>query len=144
VAVLFYALERRRPSAGPAQEAPPPGRSPVELGLLAVAVILGALLFAGSLAEGGVAWWPGLVAGGLCAALAYAAVAGLLGRARRRVDPSAAAILTVYAELFTLALASLSILIPPVSLVALVLFAVLLVRGRSAREQKFEGLRILR
>jgi hypothetical protein len=142
--VLAYALERRpaaAPSGRPTAEA---GRSPLELGLLAVAVVLGALLFAGSLAEEGFVWWPGLVAGALCAALGYAAVAGLLGRARRRVGGSAAALLTVYAEGFALLLAGVAILIPPLSLAALVLFAVLVVRGRAAGERKFQGLRILR
>jgi hypothetical protein len=137
LAVLAYGLERRSAAASE-------GHSPVEVGLLLVGVLVGALLCAGSLSEGGFEWWPGLLAGALCAALGYAAVAGLLGRARRRVDRSAAGLLTLYAEAFALALAGLAILLPPVSLAALALFAVLLVRGRSAGERKFQGLRILR
>ncbi|MGI9094416.1 MAG: DUF4126 domain-containing protein, partial [Thermoleophilaceae bacterium] len=47
-----------------------------------IAVVLGALLFAGSLAAADRSAIVGIVAGILCAALAYAAVSGLLERAR--------------------------------------------------------------
>jgi len=146
LAVALYVLERRRPAAAAAArpDAAGPGRSPVEIALLVLGAVVGALLFAGSLSEAGVEWWPGLVAGALCAGLGYAAVAGLLGRARRRVDASVGALLTLYAEAFALLMAGLSILFPPLALVGLALFVVLLVRGRGSRDQKFQGLRILR
>ncbi|MGI8674394.1 MAG: hypothetical protein ACR2KD_03745 [Thermoleophilaceae bacterium] len=146
LAVGLYVLERRRPAAAVAtgSGAADPARSPVDIALLALGAVLGALLFAGSLSEAGVEWWPGLVGGALCAALGYAAVAGLLGRARRRVDASVGALLILYAEAFALLMAGLSILFPPLALVGLALFVVLLVRGRGSRDQKFQGLRILR
>jgi hypothetical protein len=39
---------------------------------------------------------------------------------------------------------ALSVLAPPLGVIALVLFAALLVRGRARGEQKYAGLRILR
>lgn len=109
-----------------------------------VAVVLGALLFAGSLAEGGSNAIAGLVAGAACALLAVAAIGGLLERAARRLDASAAALLTVYADVAALVLAGLAIVLPPVGLLGLVAFAVLLVRGRDKGDRKYAGLRILR
>src|SRR5215212_5955762 len=44
-------------------------RRTVELGSGAAGVVLGALLFAGALADGGSQAWPGLVGGVICAAL---------------------------------------------------------------------------
>ncbi len=139
LAVLAYALERRRAGARPDA-----GRSPLEIALLTLAAGLGALLFAGSLADGGATAWPGLVAGAACAVLGFLAVSGLLGRVRRRLDSGAAALLPVYADVLALALAGIAILVPPVSLLGLVLFAVLLVRGRRSEGAKFQGLRTLR
>lgn len=112
--------------------------------LAGIAVALGALLFAGSLADGGNAAWPGLIAGAGCALLAFAAASAFLGRVRRRLEAGAAGFLDTYADLIALALAGLSILAPPVGFVALAAFAYLLVRGRSEAGQKYEGLRILR
>ena len=51
-------------------------RRSITFGLGALAVVLGALLFAGSLAAGGSSALPGLVAGAACAGLAYVAVGG--------------------------------------------------------------------
>ena len=109
-----------------------------------IAVVLGALLFAGSLAAGDRSAAAGLVAGALCAALAYAAVSGLLERAGRRLEDGAAALLTAYADAAALVLAAIAIFVPPVALLALVAFAVLLVRARGQGDRKYAGLRILR
>jgi predicted Co/Zn/Cd cation transporter (cation efflux family) len=84
------------------------------------------------------------VAGVACAALGYAAVALLFARARRRLEGGAAGLMSVYADAIALALAGLAILLPPVGLVALAAFVVLLVRSRSGGEKKYEGLRVLR
>ena len=135
LAVIAYALERRRDGRS---------RDPATLLLAGVALVLGALLFAGSLAEGHRDAWPGLVAGVACAALGYAAVATLFARARRRVDAGGAGLLSVYADVVALALAGLAIALPPVGLVALAAFAVLLVRSRAGGDRKYEGLRVLR
>ena len=139
LAVASYALDRVS-----VRRARRPGRDPVALGLGALAVAIGALLFAGSLTEGGGEGWAGLPAGALCAALGYVAVFGLLSRARRRLDPGAAALLPAYGDAAALVVAALAILAPPVSLLALVLFVVLIVRGRRREQGRYEGLRILR
>ncbi len=137
LAVASYALERSDSEAAE-------GRSPASVGLAVIAAVLGALLFAGSLADGGYDSWVGLVAGPLCALLAWAAVSGVLDRARRRLDAGAAALLNVYADGVALVLAALAVLIPPVSFLALAAFAVLLLRGRGREGEKYAGLRILR
>lgn len=119
-------------------------RGPFAIALLALGVGLGALLFAGSLAEGGADAWPGLIAGAACAFLAFTAAGSLIGRARRRLDASAAALLPVYADLLALALAGVAILLPPLSFVALAGFLLLLVRGGGGEREKYAGLRSLR
>jgi hypothetical protein len=137
LAVAAYALDRRRGDGAERRE-------PAALVLAGAALVLGALLFAGSLAGGHHESWPGLVAGVACAALGYAAVAMLFARARRRLEPGAAGLLSFYADAIALALAALAIALPPVGLVALVAFAFLLVRSRGSGDGKYEGLRILR
>jgi hypothetical protein len=138
LAVVAYWVDRTRTAA------PGGGADPVTVVLGGIGAALGALLFAGSLADGDHTSWPGLVGGALCAALGYVALARLFGRARRRLRDSqdAGTILDVYADGVALALAGLSVLLPPVGFVALAAFAVVLVR--SGGGQKYEGLRILR
>jgi hypothetical protein len=119
----------------------------LELGAASIGLALGALLFAGSLAEGGSEAWPGIFAGVACGALAWAAVGGLLERTRGRLaaqSGGSAGLLTIYAELAALLLAGLAILLPPVSFLALAAFVFLLVRGRREGERKYAGLRVLR
>ena len=105
---------------------------------------LGALLFAGSLADNGYTSWPGLIGGIACAALANASVRNLFARVRPRLDPAAQAALPLYADGGGLALAGLSVLAPPVSILALAFLAWLLVGGRRRTGEKYAGLRILR
>jgi uncharacterized membrane protein len=136
LAVVSYLIERRRPGAGTSRQA--------ELVLGALGLVFGALLFAGSLADEHHTSWPGLIAGVACAALGFAAVVGLLRRTRRRLDSSAVSFLTAYADLISLAIAGLAILFPPISFLALVGFVLLIIGGRRASSQKYEGLRILR
>jgi hypothetical protein len=132
-----------RPEAA-AGSARPPGRDAVGLLTAVLALGLGALMFAGSLAAGDRAGWPGLVAGVACAAGAYVAVAALFARARRRLDASAAGLLPVYADGFALALSALAIFVPPVSYAALAAFAWLVLGARRAEGRKYAGLRLLR
>jgi uncharacterized protein DUF4126 len=136
LAVASYLVERRRPDAA--------GSRRLELLLGLIGVVVGALLFAGSLADTGHTSWPGLVGGAACAMLGFAAVAGLLRRTRRRLDDSAASFLTAYADVISLALAGLAILFPPLAFLALAGFVFLLISGQRAGGQKYEGLRILR
>lgn len=109
-----------------------------------LAAVLGALLFAGSLAEGDGPPVVGIVAGVACALLAYAGVGGLLERAGRRLDESAAGFLAVFADVAALVLAAIAIFVPPVAFLALIAFVVLLIRGAKEGERKYAGLRILR
>jgi len=108
------------------------------------AVILGALLFAGSLAAGGRTAWPGLIAGVACAALAWVAVGGLVERARRRLEPGAATLLPVYADGAAVLLTALAVFAEPTGFLALAAFILLLVGGRREEGRKYAGLRILR
>jgi hypothetical protein len=137
--VAAYLIERR--DAGPQA---PAGRSPVELFAGIVGLVLGALLFAGALADGGEEGWIGLVLGPLCAALGWLAVGGLVERARRRLEGGAAALMTVYADVAALVLAAIAIFVPPLSFLALIGFVVLLLGGRRRDDEKYAGLRILR
>jgi hypothetical protein len=123
------------------------GRLDTPAGAAAVSGIgigLGALLFAATLDDRHAVWWPGLIAGVALAALAGAAVRNLLTRTRARLDAEAAAALPVYAEGVAAVLAALSILLPPVSVVAVGFLVWLLVGGRRREGEKFAGLRILR
>ena len=133
LAVLLYVAERSGVN-----------KRVVSAGAAAVAAILGALLFAGSLAEGGNSGIPGLVAGVACALLAYFAIGGLLERVAKRLDAAAAKLLSLYADVTALLLAAIAIFLPPVAFLALVAFVLLLVKGRRDQGRKYAGLRILR
>jgi hypothetical protein len=109
-----------------------------------IAIGLGGLLFAATLDDRHSVWWPGLIAGLLIAALAGAAVRDLFGRVRARLDREAAAALPLYGEGVAVLLAALSILIPPVSIIAVGFLVWLLAGGRRREGEKYAGLRILR
>jgi len=110
----------------------------------AASLVLGALLFAGSLAQGHYAAWPGWIGGVVCAAIGIAATRPLFARARARLDAPAAAALPLYAEGAGLLLATLSVVAPPVGVIGLALLLWLLFAGRRREGQKYAGLRILR
>jgi hypothetical protein len=112
--------------------------------LAAISFALGALLFAGSLARGHYASWPGVIAGIACAALGILATRPLFARVRARLDPEAAAAIPLYAEGAGIAVAALSVLAPPVGVIAAGGLVWLLVAGRRRQGQKYAGLRILR
>ncbi len=133
-----YALERSEAGS------PASGRRPVVIFSGIVGIVLGALLFAGAMADGGEASWVGLVAGPVCAALGWLAIGGLVERARARLEGGAAALITVYADTAALVLAALAIFVPPVSFLALIGFVVLLAGGRRREGEKYAGLRVLR
>src|SRR4051812_37091336 len=88
---------------------------------------VGALLFAGALADHGDVWWPGIIGGILCALLAEAASRDVFTRARARLDADARGTLFVYADGMSLIVAVLAILVPPLSIVALGFLAWLLI-----------------
>jgi uncharacterized protein DUF4126 len=109
-----------------------------------VGVVLGAMLFAGALADGGSEAWPGLIGGVICAALGWRAVGGLIERTRSRLAEGPAALLTAYADAVALVLAAIAIFVPPASILAIAGFVVLLFAGRRREGEKYAGLRVLR
>ncbi|HEV7774644.1 MAG TPA: hypothetical protein VGO48_15290 [Conexibacter sp.] len=109
-----------------------------------IGLALGALLFGGALQDHHYAFGIGLAAGIVCAALAEAAARGFFESTRRRLDREAAVALPFYAEGAGLVLAGLSVLVPPVALVALAFLVWLLLQQRRRAGQKYAGLRILR
>jgi Domain of unknown function (DUF4126) len=119
-------------------------RRAVELFSGLVGVILGAMLFAGALTDGGSEAWPGLVGGVICAALGWRAVGGLIERTRARLADGPAALLTAYADAVALVLAAIAIFVPPASILAIAGFIVLLFAGRGREGEKYAGLRVLR
>jgi uncharacterized membrane protein HdeD (DUF308 family) len=138
--VLVAALEfvGRRAGREPAD------RAPLLYAVGAVALVLGALEAAGSVADRSDAWWAGLVAGVACAALGFQAARSLFGRVRRRLDDETAAALPVYAEGAALGAAAVSILFPPLALLVIGGLVWLLSGGRRRAGEKYAGLRILR
>jgi uncharacterized protein DUF4126 len=116
----------------------------LDASLAGIGIGLGALLFAGTLADHDYAWWPGLLGGGACAALAGAATGSLVGRVRARLDADARSALPVYLEGTAVVLAALAVVVAPISAVALGFFAFLLRGGKRREGEKYAGLRILR
>ena len=119
-------------------------RPPLVYVLLGIALVLGALLAAGSVADRSSEWWAGAIVGVACAALGFEAARSLFGRVRRRLDPEAANALPIYAEGAALAVAGLSVLFPPLVVLILGGLVWLLVGSRRRSEEKYAGLRILR
>jgi uncharacterized membrane protein len=115
-----------------------------EAALSGIGLGLGALLFAGTLDDRYATWWPGLLAGLLCAFIAQQGARSLITRTRARLDAEAAGALFLYTESAALLLAGLSVLIPPISVLAITFFIWLRLGGRRREGEKFAGLRILR
>jgi hypothetical protein len=136
-AVIWYGAERS--AANRSGEGLPLNRLGAGIG-----AVLGALLFAGSLAAGDHAAWPGLIAGTICALVAYASLGALFQRARRRLRDGASGLLDLYAEGAALLLAAVAILVPPLAYLALAGFLLLLARGGGDEQRKYAGLRVLR
>jgi Domain of unknown function (DUF4126) len=119
-------------------------RPPLLYALGAIALALGALMAAGSVADRSNDWWAGLIVGLACAALGFQAARSLFARVRRRLDDQAANALPVYAEGAALGAAGLSILFPPLAVLIVGGLLWLLVGSRRRAGEKYAGLRILR
>lgn len=146
VLVLAYAAQlllELTPIADPGA-----GRSqadPLAASLTGLGLGAGALVFAGTLAAHGDAWWPGAIGGLLAAALAQRATWPVLVRARGRLsDRSAREALTVYLDAAALVAAALVALLHPLGYVLVALLAWFAWRGRARADEKYAGLRILR
>ncbi|HET8979119.1 MAG TPA: hypothetical protein VFN87_13240 [Solirubrobacteraceae bacterium] len=138
IGVVLLALIERRASREALDS------RPVIVTLAIVSLALGALFFAGALAQGRFIIWPGFVAGVACAAVGILATQPLLSRVRARLDADAAGALPVFAEGGAILSAILTVLLPPVGIIVLILLLWLLIAGRGRSEQKYAGLRILR
>ncbi|MEH3054609.1 MAG: DUF4126 family protein [Patulibacter minatonensis] len=112
---------------------------------LLLAVVFAALFGAGSVNEYSDTWVIGLVVGVVAAGLSWAALTPLLAGARQRLQGEAEAgvILPVLAELVAVVTAFLSLVFPPLAVVALIAVLVLLVRGRQTGGGTYAGLRTL-
>lgn len=136
VASVVAVAESRWPSMA--------NRRPFLLAMLVPSLALGALLFAGALAQNTHTTWPGLIAGILCALLGTAATVPLIRRARARLDQAAAGATGLFAEGAALVAAGLSVLAPPVGVLVVLALGWLLISGVRRGPQKYAGLRILR
>jgi hypothetical protein len=134
--IVTVVIERRQPGAAES------GAFGAALG--GIAVGLGALLFAGSLADHGETSWAWLLPGIACALIGQAAARSLFGRVAKRLDPDARSALPLYADGGSLAAAALAVLIPPVSILVLGFFAWLWLGGRRRAGEKYAGLRTLK
>jgi hypothetical protein len=114
----------------------------------AIAVILGALLFAGSLAEEDYAGGPGLVAGAAVATLGFVTAAAFLqgasGRLAARGEPGPARLLALYADAAAVLIALVAVFVSPIAMIPLAACGWLLVAQRRRSARKYEGLRVLR
>jgi hypothetical protein len=121
------------------------GAAPLAAAITGLAYGAGAVLFAGTLADHGDAWWPGLLGGIAAAALAQWASGPVIAGARKRLpDRAAREALTVYLDAAALALAALVALLHPLGYLVLAALLWFLLRRRARAGEKYAGLRILR
>jgi hypothetical protein len=141
--IAFWVMDRQGKSelirpGGRAMEAGP--------GYPILCAAAGALLFAGTLADGGETAWPGLVAGAAVGFIGYLAIGRLFMRANQRVfaagDPGI--VLGLGRDALTIALTVLVVLIDVAGYVILAGTLVLLLTARRGEGEKYEGLRVLR
>lgn len=139
LALLAVALLAQRRFGIQAVESGPFGAA-----LAGISIALGALLFAGTLQDHGYAWWPGIIAGALLAALAGIAVRSLFARIRARADRGVGEALVAYQDGTSLLGSAAAILVPPLSLLLVGFLGWLYAGGRRRQGEKYAGLRILR
>ena len=143
VFIGFWLLDRSgtnrlmRPKGRPPEAEPP-------YALLCAAA--GALMFAGTLADGGETSWPGLLAGAVVGFIGYLALGRLFMRTNQRLaaagDPGV--VLGFGRDLATIVLTIVIVLVDVAGYVVLVGAVVLMLSARRGEGQKYEGLRVLR
>ncbi|WP_210491102.1 DUF4126 family protein [Patulibacter sp. SYSU D01012] len=116
----------------------------VERALLGLGVIFGAVVCAATVADRSDTWWPGLIAGALAALVTGLAVQSLLRRTRARLDDEQRTLLSTGSALGAALVAILSVVLPPVGLIAVAAGIWLYFGGRRQEASKHAGLRILR
>jgi Domain of unknown function (DUF4126) len=134
---VFNIVDRRR-------GADTSGQNAAVMLLLVCALVLGALLASGSIADGSNDWWPGVPVGVAAASLGFLSARSLFGRVSARLDDATAKALPLYAEGLALLGAGLSVLFPPLAVLLVAALAWLLIGGRRREGEKYAGLRILR
>jgi hypothetical protein len=144
LAVIGFIVERSEANRASPDIGARAARGAAEIFAGVIGLVLGALLFAGALVDNGGDAWIGIVFGPLCAALGWLAIGGLVERVRGRLEPGQAALVTAYADGAALILAAIAIFVPPLALLAIPGFVVLLLGGRRREGEKYAGLRILR
>ena len=142
--VLAFLVERSAASRAGRGERQRRPRDPFDVLAGLIGMGLGALLFAGALADNGHEVWIGLLFGPFCALLGWIAIGGLIERVRTRLEPDQAALLTAYADGAALLLAAIAVFVPPLAYLAIPGFVLLIVGGRRREGEKYAGLRILR
>jgi hypothetical protein len=110
----------------------------------AIAIVVAALLGAGTLADRDHPVMAGMLVAVAAAVLGLLAVPPLFARVRTRLDAGAAGLLPLYREALALLAAGLSVLFPPLALLVIAGLAWLLSGGRRRQGEKYAGLRILR
>ena len=118
------------------------GRRGISSMLLVLAVIGGAILFGASLAAEDHPAWPGWPFGAAVAWLSFSVVSDFATGAAARADGGG--FIAGLIVLAALATAGLSVILPPLGLVALLAIAYLGVARRGRASRKYEGLRSLR
>ena len=142
LAVVAFLVERSAWRA--ARQKHRRARDPFDVLAALIGMALGALLFAGALADNGEEVWIGLLFGPLCAVLGWIAIGGFVERVRTRLEPDQAALLTAYADGAALILAAIAVFVPPLAYLAIPGFVLLILGGRRREGEKYAGLRILR
>src|SRR3954468_3111013 len=115
--VVFWVMDRK----GDSELIRPGGRAMEEGPYRYICAAAGALLFAGSLADGGETAWPGLLAGAVVGFIGFLALGRLFGRATQRVLAAgdSGTLLGLARDLFTIALTVLCVLVDPIGYVVL-------------------------
>jgi cytochrome c oxidase assembly factor CtaG len=120
----------------------PGRRGTISTLLLIAAVIGGAVLFGASLAAEDHPAWPGWPVGAAIAWVSFAVVSDFAAGAAARADGGG--FIAGLVVLLALATAGLSVILPPLGLVALAATAYLGAARRERASRKYEGLRSLR